>query len=349
LKTQSSLPSDGLLNILRQQYGLEVESLEFLPTEWTAYCYRVHCVGGQEYFLKLTRRGGFVPYAASDPGFYLPLTAALQRCGILPHIAYPIPACDGRFLWTSGDDQLILFNYIHGRTVGFGDLFEEILPRLAVLLGILHRGVSQVRLDYVFQEQFALPFEADLLRSLSELRTVSATDSQGKRDLRALLLPRVPEILDLLKRLKELQAYAQAARKPQVFCHTDLHGGNLMLDEQDNLYILDWEGALLAPPEQDLFFHAWKDDFWQNFLPAYEGQFGPVRLDSAIFGFYFYRRNLEDLTDWVVRILRYNTQDEQDAADVQGIQQDCLAGWPYLEKNIQFIESRLAERNSKYQ
>jgi hypothetical protein len=115
-----------------------------------------------------------------------------------------------------------------------------------------------------------------------------------------------------------------------------------MLDPSGTLYIIDWEGAILAPPEQDLFFFVERGDFWTSFLPAYEDEFGPSQLDSRLFGFYYYRRNLEDLADWINRILHHNTTAEQDAEDLQGIQDDCLASWSRLDKNIKTIEAHLA-------
>jgi hypothetical protein len=59
-------------------------------------------------------------------------------------------------------------------------------------------------------------------------------------------------------------------------------------------------GALIAPPEHDLFAFAGDDRFVSLFLPNYERELGPVSLDSNVFGFYFYRRNPEDLTHWTV-------------------------------------------------
>ena len=101
---------------------------------------------------------------------------------------------------------------------------------------------------------------------------------------------------------------------------------------------------MIAPPEHDLFFFSGYDYFWDLFLPNYEREFGPVSLDSNVFGFYYYRRNLEDLTDWVVRILHHNTDDEQDREDLRGIAEDCVAGWPYVEPTIRKINARLTQR-----
>jgi len=97
-----------------------------------------------------------------------------------------------------------------------------------------------------------------------------------------------------------------------VVCHTDLHGGNLLVDSRGNLYILDWEGAMLAPPEQDLFFFAGQDTFWDLFWPNYQREFGPARLDVDMLAFYYYRRGLEDLADWLPRILYAGQGDEKD-------------------------------------
>lgn len=79
-------------------------------------------------------------------------------------------------------------------------------------------------------------------------------------------------------------------------------------------------------------------------MPAYERQAGPVQLNSAVFGFYYYHRTLEDLTDWVARILYHNTDDEQDARDLNGIIDDSLPDWPGLEGIVERIAARLDRR-----
>ncbi len=143
-------------------------------------------------------------------------------------------------------------------------------------------------------------------------------------------------------KLKGPQGLARAIGKEKVLCHTDIHGDNLIMDRQGNLHILDWEGAILAPPEHDLFFFAWEDRFVDVFLTNYEREFGQVSLNGDVFGFYYYRRNLEDLTDWLVRILYENTQEEQNRNDLDGIVEDCVSGWCYLEITIKNIRAKLA-------
>ena len=103
---------------------------------------------------------------------------------------------------------------------------------------------------------------------------------------------------------------------------------------------------MIAPPEHDLFFFVGYDTFWDDLLPIYEVENGPVDLDSDVFGFYTYRRNLEDLMDYVIRILHYSTDDEQDRQDLKEIAEYCIAGWPHLEPTIEGIEAKLASRKA---
>ena len=105
---------------------------------------------------------------------------------------------------------------------------------------------------------------------------------------------------------------------------------------------------MLAPPEHDLIFCAWDDRFWDHFLPPYERAFGPAHLDSTTFGFYFFRRNLEDLTDFIVRILHEHNGNEQDRVDLQGIVDDCIADWPYHEQTIAGIKARLQQTAQRH-
>jgi len=100
------------------------------------------------------------------------------------------------------------------------------------------------------------PVLSALLRSLDRLAQPEPPASPGFELLRENLSRIREQVLAGPARFKALQAYARDLEKPQVICHTDLHGGNLMLDRSGELILLDWENAIFAPPEYDLFFIA---------------------------------------------------------------------------------------------
>jgi spectinomycin phosphotransferase len=345
LKVEPTLDKATLFEVIHREYGLSVERLRFLPTGWTAYCYAADCINGERYFLKLTSDSDLVPFAASDRDFYLPMTYQLRARKLLPNVACPVRTQSKHFTVRFDSYLLILFHFIDGKVVGHDGMSDDVLAKLARMIGILHRSTPEIEVEKPFIEGFDIAFEGDLMEGFDVLAGITPGDKRGRRELCDLLLPLKDELLGHLDRLKELQSLSRAAGKQRVVCHTDLHGENLMVDERGNLYIIDWENAMIAPPEHDLFFFAGYDYFWDLFLPNYEREFGPASLEGNVFGFYYYRRMLEDLTDWVVRILYHNASYEQDREDLGEIT-DCIAGWPYLEPTIRGIEQKLSQGDS---
>ena len=218
-----------------------------------------------------------------------------------------------------------------------------ILAKLATLLGRLHRSTSQITVPKPFVETFEVRFEAEMVRTCDMLVDGVPDENKGKRRLQESLLPRKGELLVHLGRLKELQQRVKRIEHTMVICHTDLHGENLMMDHQGHLHILDWENAILAPAEHDLMFLAGHESFWESFLPIYEREIGSARLNSDVLGFYYYRRDLEDLMDWIVRIMDSGGDEAQNAAGFREMV-DCLDGLSEIEQKV----GRIREGWRKY-
>jgi len=344
MRMELNIDKAALIRAVRQEYGIDIQSLTFVPEGEVAHGYVAGCADGDRYFLKLLSDSRLGQISATGLDFSLPLAWDLYSRAILPHIAHPIRTSRGHFRTRFEGRPLVLYNFVAGRRVGYElPLPDDVLAKLAGLVGILHRSTPEIGIENRRYERFSIPFERDLVKSLEMLESITSTDRTGQQELQKLLLPRRDEILGCLHRLRELQHLVQAVDQEMVWCHTDLHGGNLIVNDQGDLYILDWEGALIAPPEHDLFAFVDDDRFVGLFLPSYEREFGPASLDSKVFAFYLYRRNLEDLTDWMMRILHENTDDEQDRNDLAGIVEDCISGWPYLETAIGEIEAKLAQ------
>jgi Ser/Thr protein kinase RdoA (MazF antagonist) len=320
----------GLADVLERAYGWQVVHLAYLKQAWVAHCYAVDCAGGRRFFLKHYEQERQARLYARDLEFYLSLCDQLAHKQLLPAVARPVPTTNGQFALSLDGGLLILFHWIEGQTVGFERLADDVLCKAATAVGKLHASTPQIKWTDPPRERFDLPFERGLRHSLDLLPRITSADSAGKQGLRELLLPRRDEIVHLLGRLRELQARARSVDVEPVICHTDLHGGNMMLDGQGVLHLVDWEGAWLAPPEHDLFFFEWDERFETHFLPHYQDAYRPVRPKGELFAFYHTRRNMEDLAEWVVRILYENNGDDQDREDLEGIVEDCISGWPTL-------------------
>lgn len=337
MRSDPTTDKEALLKTLEHAYGLAVHELRFIPTEWQAYCYVVECSSGERYFLKLYENSQRTSFAASCRDFYIPLTYELHAKRILPRIPHPIPAVDGQLVHRAQGFSLLLCNYIDGEIVGQDGMTSAILVKLAALLGRLHRSSTEIAVRNALVERFEMRFEAEMRRICETPADALPEQSKGTRRLQDQLLTRKDDILGRLTRLKELQQRARTMEHTMVICHTDLHGDNLMLDRQGYLYLLDWENAMLAPAEHDLMFLANHEGFWRSFLPIYEREIASVRLNADVLSFYYYRRDLEDLMDWIVRVTEGEGDETRDAAHLHEIV-DVLDGLSEIEQKVGRIQ-----------
>jgi Ser/Thr protein kinase RdoA (MazF antagonist) len=311
LSREPAIDKPAILRALRQAYDLPIESVTFMTSGWASYIYRGEIAGGASCLVKVYDESLPEPLLATSRDFYLPLTHQLCAKGLLTSIACPVQAPDGRFSIGVGQHRIIVFHFIEGHAIGFGPLPDEVLVKLAGLIGRLHSSTGSLELRSPLTEDFRIAFERLLPAGMDALTGVSPGNRHGWAEWRDLLLPRRDEILEYLRRLRHLQAVMRSHPRRMVVCHTDLHGGNLILNGAGDLYIVDWEGAQLAPPEQDLFFFAGEDTFHGLFWPNYAREFPEATLGLDALGFYFYRRGLEDLAEWIQRLLHTEQSQEQ--------------------------------------
>ncbi len=183
----------------------------------------------------------------------------------------------------------------------------------------LHTCRPQLQFERPFVEDFKIAFETDLLHYLEILSPSQPQPAIGRQKLHKALQPYHGIIPHHLQRLKELQTQLRQRMPPMVICHTDLHGGNLMTAVDGKLYLLDWENAMIAPQEHDLFFWAGDAAQWESFWPVYQGHTGFPPPNIDVLEFYFLRRALEDIADFIQRILRADGDDRRNLSDIQEI------------------------------
>ncbi|NMB67285.1 MAG: aminoglycoside phosphotransferase family protein [Chloroflexi bacterium] len=294
-----ALPDGDILDLLREAYGLQPAGVVFLPLGADVHTavYRVADAGGQAYFLKL--RGGVFD---ENP---VRIAALLHERGIRQ--AVPVVRTCGGGLWARLEDfTCTLSPFIVGR-----DGFEQELTDAQWLeFGAALRAVHS--LDLPDDLRAALPREDWSARWREAVRGWQAqAESAAFADplaarMAAFLRDHRAEVDFLLARAEQL-ATGLAARRPDcVLCHADIHAGNLLLAEHGELYIVDWDTALLAPRERDLMFiGAGIGGTWQTEREAalfYCG-YGQVEIDRAALAYYRYERILEDIAAFCAQIL----------------------------------------------
>jgi len=343
MKQQPGIKKEELVRAVQQGYEIDIASLEFLLRGWGGDCFQVESPGGEHYFLKLHEDASYMGIAVTSRPFYLPLMHQLHSKNILPHVPHPVPTREGEFSLAMGTREIVMTNWIEGEMVGFGELPAPLLERLAKLVGILHGSRSRLEFEHPFVERFEFDFASDLSAALVALDTLPANRSAGIQSLKETILPQRQVLLSALQYLRELREKVRSLDKPMVICHTDLHGGNLMTDAHDNLYILDWENALIAPPEHDMIFFAAEENFWDVFWPEYTRHFEGHSLEGDLLLFYFYHRALEDIAGLVLRILRGDGGDARDRQDIKWLRGN-LENLVQIDKTVAAIVDELATR-----
>ncbi len=348
MRTEPDLDHRALLQCLRDRYEFEVDRLTFVPYGLDSWGYVANGDDGRRAFVKLSRVASSA-ISAPSPGSELPLLAALAARGV--PVPRPIPDREGGYLnWIDGYSLHVL-EYLEGRNLEDETAWpDELYLRVAAIVAAVHASTAAVRPLVDRVEDYELPFLPILVATLAALDAgaeLSSADETNVASLRALVASRTQDVRAAIGRLGALRDLARVRTSDEVLCHTDIWGSNLLLSSDGALHLLDWDGALIGPPEHDLFMFAgttfFPADRFGSFLDRYEAAFRPVRLDPATFGFYFYRRNLEDLAGFVGHVVEGRTEAMAPRA-MLGVVADLLAETLGIEGQIEQVADLLSER-----
>jgi spectinomycin phosphotransferase len=347
MRTEPDLDQSRLLELLRDRYRLEVELLTFVPYGTDSWGYVATRIDSRRAFVKLARWDPEKGATASG----IPLMVALAA----RHVPVPRPIADrdGGFLNALDGYEVQVFEYLDGRSLEDETAWpDDLYARVAVTVASVHASTRAVRHLVERLERFELPFLSPFIETLAIVEAgaaLPAGDDPTLASLRVMLIPRVRELRIAIDRLEELRDLAMARDSDEVLCHTDIWGSNLLRSGDGTLHLLDWNGALVGPPEHDLFMFAGTDFFPADrfgwFLERYQAAFRPVRLGAETFGFYFYRRNLEDLALFVESIA-VGGSDAMGPTEALRVIANLLAELPRIEDRIAHVASVLRQARS---
>ena len=347
MRTEPDLDQRRIVDCLRNRYALDVDQLTFVPYGLDSWSYVATGADRRRAFVKLSRTSLSTPSTASD----LPLLAALAGRGV--PVPRPIEDREGGFLNRIDGYDLQLLEYLEGRNLEDETAWpEQLYRRVAEIVAAVHASTAAVRRLVDRVEDYELPFLPGLVTSLATVEAADVlpgADEATVASLRELIAGGAVDLRTAMSRLDQLRDLARGLSSEQVLCHTDIWGSNLLLSSDGGLHLLDWNGALVGPPEADLFMFAGTSFFpperfgW--FLARYETAFGPVRLDAATLGFYLYRRNLEDLAGFVGSIVEGRTE-AMAPADMLDVVADLVAEAPLIDGHIERAAGVLSRRRT---
>ncbi len=292
--------------MLATQWRLEVKHVSYRAVGWGSHHWKVTDEAAGCWFVtadelhnkRETRRESLD--AAYDRLRHALAAAVELHASACGFVVAPVPAAGGAPLARAGQDFAVaLYPFVAGQSFGWGE-FSSQEHRDAVLDLVLavHAAPQAVR-DRALADRYLVPLRDELEAVL--YRTPARPREAGPmtRPMARLLSANEAAISQLLRRYDELVARASTAPSRAVLTHGEPHPANTMLTS-DGWRLIDWDTALVAPPERDLW-HLDPGDGAQ--LRRYATATG-VRPRPALLELYRLRWDVTDLAMEVSRFRR---------------------------------------------
>lgn len=297
--------NNHLVDCLKNNYNIVATSLMplNLGADRDASLYIADTEGGGSYFVKLKR--------GDHSDTYLKLVAFLQAAGI-ENLISPVKAMDGTFTQKINNMRLVVYPFIRGDN-GFN---KPLSKNQWLTLGKALRQVHEIKLPPSIKDQIRIEAFSDKSRKAIHSIMEGIDRDPGVDEIankfKAYLKGHKETILRLVNRAEALSQMIQSEPSEFVLCHSDIHAGNVLIDEKDSIYIVDWDEPIMAPKERDLMFiGGGVANVWNN--PHEEALFytgyGKTSINRVILAFYRHERIVQDIVEFAEGLL-FKTEEE---------------------------------------
>jgi spectinomycin phosphotransferase len=289
-----------IIDCLKSDFDITVDTLTFLPlgADIDASVYKAQANDKSSYFVKLKRNN------YSD--INVTVQALLHDAGI-KEIISPITTQNGLPTLYVDDFVLIVYPFIEG-TDGFS---HHLTNDQWVALGRALRQVHEFNIPLSIKNQIKCesysPVWRDVVRSMYvHIETSSVVDDTISLKLLAFMQNHRLIIQRLVDRAEQLGHKIQQQSPQFVLCHADIHAGNIFIENNGTVYIVDWDQPIMAPKERDLMFigggvgGVWNDPCEEKFF--YKG-YVKTDINMTILAYYRHERIVEDIAFYSQKLL----------------------------------------------
>jgi len=290
---------EKIIACLQDAYGLQIAEITFLPLGADAYAgvYRATTTDGTPYFAKLRSRN-FEAISVEVPKF-------LFESGISQIIA-PIATVSGNLSAQLDEFHVILYPFIEGANgwqVALSDTQWNIYGQ--TLKHIHSLTLPPTLADHIPRETYS-PYWRDRVRQFQAQVEDTVFAEPTAAAMADFLKQKRWDISHLIQRAEDLGAVLQNQAADNVLCHSDIHLGNLLINDE-TFYIVDWDQPILAPKERDLMFIGGGIGNGR-FSPEQEetlfyAGYGQTDIDPVALAYYRYERIVQDFAAYSEEIL----------------------------------------------
>jgi len=303
---EQPLSNQHIIDCLNTDYGINATRLTFLPigADMNASVYKAETHDQSSYFIKL-KRGHHHDISAT-------IIALLHDAGI-QQIIPPIKTNDGQPIQHVDDFTLIVSPFIEGQDGFIRDLTDDQWVTLGKVMRQIHEIDVPPLIQLMVRREDYSPKWREAVRSLyAHIESELSIDEISSK-LMMFMKNQAAVIHRLVDRAEQLGKQIQDQLPEFVLCHSDIHGGNVLMDGSDSIYMVDWDDPIMAPKERDLMFigggvaNIWNSSHEEKFF--YNG-YGKTEINMAILAYYRHERIVEDIAEYGQQLLLTSVGDQ---------------------------------------
>jgi hypothetical protein len=288
---------------LEEGWSLTAATLTYRPVGFGSHHWEVTDPAGLRRFVTVddlrTRRaftGEALTCAYERLRASLAAARALRAAG-RDFVVAPMPARDGEPLTPLGESFAVaVYPFVAGESFDWGTYTPSHRRAVLDLMVAVHTAPPGV-CDQALPDDYAIPFRDAVQLTLDGGdHLVVAEPGPYARPAAELLTAHAAGVSRALARYDEMVAAARADPPARVLTHGEPHPGNTMRTEAGWL-LIDWDTALVAPPERDL----WDLDPGDGTLHAAYTAATGTALRPEILDLYRLRWDLSDIAVCLAR------------------------------------------------
>jgi len=294
------LSNQRIIDCLHTDYDIQVTTLTLIPlgADVDALVYKAQANNQSSYFVKLKR--GY----NHDIGTII--QQLLHDAGI-QQIISPIKTIHGQSTLHIDHFTLMVYPFIKGQD-GFSlNLSNDQWITLGKALKKIHNFHLPTSIkDQIKQESYSPKWRETVRSIYIHIDTQQIVTDETALKLLTFMQEHRKTILHLVHRAEQLEQIIQKQSSQLVLCHSDIHGGNVLLADDGAMYVVDWYQPIMAPKERDLMFiGGGVGNIWNNLHEEelfYTG-YGKTKINMPILAYYRYERIVEDIAIYSQNIL----------------------------------------------
>lgn len=243
MKHDNPLIKQKVMDVVGKHYRIPIKTIKFIPVGEESFAYKVVSTDLKEYFVRYCERKESIEKSAI-------INKLLIKLSHYDFVVPPLTTNEESFVKVL-KGVVTVFPFIKGKVITKGnhELNKTLVAKLLKVMVRIHQSTLLVGELPLPEEDFKNNFSMQLNKILKSVKNKPEIDHKVIR----LLKENQKLIEELIEKHTSLGNKYQKKVIDFVLTHGDITGLNI-IDTDEGLKLVDWEGAMLAPPERDLNF-----------------------------------------------------------------------------------------------